>query len=430
MLRRSGFYIASKLAAVLLSVGLLSCAGSTQAPTTSRRAADTRTFSAALFPYIPDSGGDGYAALTARLEELFEKRHPGVDLRLSMDASVDFYDQGTLEGLLGSGTGAFDMVEVDTLLLGDLVRDGLIRALPFDVSAFGALDLALQASTVDSVPYGVPTYLCGNFIYSWDGDVRLVGSGEELIEWLHKKTAPDSTALVGNFKGSWTLPGFYVDDWADTHSNEPAEVATAFELPLDADTMRTFSPVVDLCGVDGGPCLDGTYKDNTQAESLFADKKAHAFVGYSERLFYILQARAKPGEPKPFVISAPLGGDSRPLFFVDALVLNPSCDGTCAEDAEAFSRFMSSLEVRNLIAFSLDVEARTYPRYLLQALASFYYSSPAREDVVYRQLRLFLDDAEAFPNQGFPAARGALNTALGEALAEDGAVSTAGKGKG
>lgn len=177
--------------------------------------------------------------------------------------------------------------------------------------------------------------------------------------------------------------------------------------------MGTFEPLVFSCEANEShnPCLDGTYKDNTAAETSFANGGANGFVGYSERLFFILSANSS--QPNLSVASAPMDAGNQPVMFVDALVFNPACTGSCLQDAQSFATFMSTLEVRNLIAFSQDAPPGTFPRYLLQANGSFYSSQPAASDPIYQGLWVnHVSLAQPYPNQGFPEARGALNETL------------------
>lgn len=373
-----------------------------------------RTLTAVLFPYIPDSADDNFTSLISTLESWFEAAHPEIDLQITIDPNMNLYDLkpgGTVNTLLGTGSGSANVVELDTVLLGDLVQLGWVDPLPFSIDDLDLFPASVASATVNSQVYGVPTYLCGNYVYSWAEGIENVDTGQGLIDFLSQSPDPSATALVGNFKGSWTLPSLYVDAWADTHTNDPSQVAQAYDLPLDSSTMNIFTPVVDLCGSQGGPCLTGSYKDNTHAETLFAQNEANGFVGYSERLFYILQAR-DGNVALPSVISAPLGVDSHPVMFVDALMTNPHCTGQCATDAETFSRFMSTLKVRNLIAFSQDAPPLTFPRYLLQALVPFYTTSMGSENLIYRQIYPILQIDLQYPNQGLPQKRPALNEAL------------------
>jgi len=410
--------VAAGLAAILVVLGASSCARAPKPRTAATAPEGARVLTAVLFPYIPDSAGDEFDSFKAILKDRFEETHPDIDLRITIDPDMNLYDLtpgGTVATLLGTGPGSVNVVELDTILLGDLVENQWVQPLPFSIGDLDLFPVAVSSATVSSTVYGVPTYLCGNYIYSWDEGIRNVDSGQDLIDFLTQHPDPSATALVGNFKGRWTLPGLYVDAWADTYSNDPGQVAQSYQLPLDETTMGTFSSVVDLCGPQGGPCLDGTYKDKTTAETLFAQNKANGYVGYSERLYYILQARGG-NVALPWVISAPLGVGTHPVMFVDALMMNPACTGQCAVDAEAFSRFMSSLEVRNLIAFSEDAPPLTFPRYLLQALETFYSSPPGSDNLIYQQILPILEMDLEYPNQGFPEAREELNPALTEAL--------------
>ena len=52
-----------------------------------------------------------------------------------------------------------------------------------------------------------------------------------------------------------------------------------------------------------------------------------------------------------------------------------------------------------MIAFSADVSPKTFPRYLLQALLSFYTTVPGSENLIYRQLVPYVALAPAIPNQ-------------------------------
>ncbi|WP_223633232.1 extracellular solute-binding protein [Corallococcus sp. EGB] len=373
-----------------------------------------RPLKAVLFPYIPDSAGDGFASLEQRLEADFEQSHPDIDLDVVFDASLDVYDLdegGTLNQLLGTGTGAAQLVEVDTLLLGSLAEKRWIQ--PVALEAGVVHPAAEEAVRIGGETYGVPTYLCTNVVYSRSTNLRSASDSASLVRVL-REAAPGKRPLATNFDGSWNLPSSYIDAWADTHPGDA--LAKAVSLPLDSQTMNAFAEVVDSCSLEAGvnPCLDGSYADNTVAEEAFAREQANGFMGYTERLFYILQAQ--PSMPLPEVISVPLGTGSAPAVFVDALVLNANCTGICAEDARAFTSFMQSPETRSLIAFSKDAPAGTRPRYLLQANRAFYQQEPARSDPMYKQYEVILRGGRPYPNQRFPENRKALQAALLEQL--------------
>jgi len=392
-----------------LVLTLCACSGSSdpepQAP---------RPLKVVLFSTIPDAAGDGFASLKQRLEADFEREHSDIDLDVVFDVNLDLYDLGeggTLSRLLGQGEGAAQVVEIDTLLLGDLVSKGWVQ--PVSLESGAAHPAAEEAVSISGQPYGVPTYLCSYVVYSHSPDLTSATDGASLVQTL-SDVAPGVRPLAANYSGSWTLPSSYLDAWADT--NPQGTLSQALSLPLDAPAMASFEGVVRSCELEAGanPCLDGTFANTTLAEEAFATGQANGFMGYTERLFFI--RRANPGVALPEVISVPLGTGSAPAVFVDALVVNAACTDTCAEDARAFTDFMKDPAVRSLIAFSGDAPQGTAPRYLLQASQSFYQQEPARSDPMYQKFRAFLDGVRPYPNQGFPENRRTLQAALLEAL--------------
>ena len=326
-------------------------------------------------------------------------------------------DDGVVDGGVGGGgleelddaavLDAAQVVELDTIVLGELVDRGWVQ--PVGVASDGAVPAARAAVAVGEQTYGVPTYLCSNVIYADSPGLAGVGDAAALVQVL-AGVDPSRPALVGNYKGSWTLPAVYLDAWVDTHG--PSGFAAAYTAPVDAATIAALRPVVDACKDKSAanPCIDGTYKENTRSEEAFGAGAANGFMGYTERLFYILNS--KPGRPLPGVISAPLGGGTRPVIFVDALVFNPACTAACREDAQDFARYLSEPAVRETIAFSRDASAGSTPRYLLQASRAFYDGEAARADPIYRALLPIVEAGQSYPNRGFPQARKPLNEAV------------------
>ena len=397
----------------------IAAAGSAQPPPAATPGA-AATLKAVLFGYIPDSANDNFAALTAALTRQFETETPGVRARITIDPNVDLFDLapgGRLETLLGEGPDAADVLEVDSLTLGDLVKNGWVQ--PASVEPPGILPVAWTAASVSGQHFGVPTYLCSNVVYSYDPGLAGVRDARSLLSLL--TSISPATPLVGDYAGSWTLPSVYLDAWADT--NDAAKLADAYVPPVDAATMSLWQPLVRSCAgsppANANPCLDGTFHDNTSAEAAFAAGRANGFIGYTERLFYILTAR--PAQ-KPSVISAPLGGGSHPVMFVDVLVVNRHCTGGCRNRANAFILYMTRVSTRTLIAFSQDAPPGAIPRYLLQANADFYRQAEARQDLFYPQFWSFIQNATPFPNQGFPEDRKPLGQAVKAALDAAGAA--------
>src|SRR6266496_1449339 len=196
----------------------------------------TTVLRVALFPYIPDAGQDGFQALQHRLKTEFEQKNPEIDLVLrSMKAKGDFYDLDQLKSwLIPAGTNeTYDVMEIDTLLLGDLVALGLIS--PLTVAEHHDWHPAATRSvTINDAIYGVPHLLCGHFVFTRNEAVAKARTVEQLVTALHSihNNLPD---LSGNLLGSWNLPALYLDAWADSHPRE----SLAFALGISLDPAVT-----------------------------------------------------------------------------------------------------------------------------------------------------------------------------------------------
>lgn len=414
MQHRSGHGPWSWVVGTVASFALVAGCGAAAKPTqqaarAAPAASSARTpFRAVLFPYIPDSSHDDFASLIATLESGFEAANPNVDLTIVIDEQMDLYDYapgGELSKLLGTGPEAAQVVELDTILMSTLVASGWVQ--PVGLANPGVYATAWQAATVSGVSYGVPTYLCTNVVYAFSEVIKGAANATNLLARL-ATIAPGVTPLVGVYKGSWTLPSLYVDAWGDT--NGTSNLQLGYELPLQQQTMAFFPSVVNSC-VTGGknPCLDGTYDDD-QVAARFATHQANGFIGYTESLFSIRSV--DPSAPLPQVISDPIGGGTHPTLFVDALVFNPACTGDCLAIAQTFATYMSTVDVRSTIAFSLDGAPGTLPRYLLQASEAFYSVPPASQDPMYQAYAPITAAGRSFPNTDFPEARLPLNEEL------------------
>jgi thiamine pyridinylase len=246
-------------------------------------------FRVALFPYIPSPKEDARnGALASRIEREFEARFPSVDLvLLPCDGKQDFYNPLVLAELL-TGPEAVDLLEVDSVLLGCLIDLELIS--PWEQESVPAdwLPVAREGFTVDGMLYGVPHWLCGHFIVTRDERVARAGTAAELKAAL-QLLDPGTRNLTGDFTGSWNTPALYLDAWADTFPGR--QVDDAVTIALDRGVVQTLRSLFEEGSMGGdNPCQNGTYRDNDHAAIEFAKGRADAFLGYSERLHYILGA--------------------------------------------------------------------------------------------------------------------------------------------
>jgi len=118
----------------------------------------------------------------------------------SLNATDDYYtdDDANKKGIQFVDA---DVYEIDTVLLSDFVNLGKIAPidLPFD-------DLApetIKAVTRNSNVYGVPHWLCGNFLFYKKSDTAVANATtwKDLVDVLGKR---HETLLV-DFKGRSTL---------------------------------------------------------------------------------------------------------------------------------------------------------------------------------------------------------------------------------
>ena len=377
-----------------------------------------RPFSVSLFPYIPDAGNDGLKGLRESLVSKFNAENRDITLEIK-DWDLDPYTMTDLEVMLGPS--GVDMVEVDTLLLGDLVQKNLIQTIRFtDFPLNDFYPPSLIPVSLNGEVYAIPTYLCSFWIYSWDARPSLSTGISSLASYLTESSTVGGTpiVLVGNFDGSWTFPSIYFDAFKDTFESLSYDTLGReyYSRGLNDTVMQWFRMAPPLCGPptadNANKCLDGSFK-NGEAEALFGLKLAAGHFGFSETLFNILNASRT--SDLPYIVSAPFGQSSSPTMFVDGLVLSTYCKGSCYKDAQTFSQFMSRADVRELIAFSLDVPEQEgrIPRYLMQSTWSFYRRPMAQNSPIYRAIFDTMNSGILpFNNQGFSENRNRINTQL------------------
>jgi thiamine pyridinylase len=368
-----------------------------------------------MYPYIPDSGGDGFQALAAQIEAHFEASHPDVDLVLNPACSkdTDFYDPaGIARSLKGEGECTFDVIETDTALLGELVATGAVRPWPkmpewvhFHPAALTATKDPSSEST-----YGVPHWLCNHFIMSRSESVRQAQSSTALVQALAALGTPEPDTAV-DMLGSWNLPSLYLDGWADRFGGESLRSAVT-TAKYDAGVLDSMHQFVRTCAADGkNPCIDGTYgltENFDLPAQLFARGKVDSTLGYSERLHTIIKSLPTGASASAIKISsAPLGGDgSTPILFTDAYFLGVNCTGNCEKAALQFTQYMSEPTTFEWILMSEDApEAGRVPRYLLPAVPDAYDMPKLRADPFYPVLNTLTRNGVPFPNGGLLSIR-------------------------
>jgi thiamine pyridinylase len=382
------------------------------------------TLRVALYPYVPDAGQDKYAGLLGAIEAGFEARHPDIDLRLRpLDQADDFYGVEQLTAWLTQdpskdivGEEGYHVVEIDGLLLASLVEAGAVspwEGATWDTAAWHPA--GLEGSRAQERLYGIPHLLCGHFVFSYDPAVTDAQDAAGLVAALVANPSP-APNLTGNFLGSWNLPALYLDGLLDTYT--PAEMASAFGAPPDAAVAGSMAQVVAQCVELSGknPCIDGTFDDDYEDAALrFAQGRADATFGYSERLYALLRNGADAEAIE--MTSFPLGEGKRPAVFIDTLVKRADCVGACEDAASRFAAYLIEPAVVADLLLAKDAGAGAIPRYLIPAQDAVYAQPGVEGDRHFQRLRVEMADAVVFPDERFPSERKALRDALLEVLA-------------
>jgi thiamine pyridinylase len=261
-----------------------------------------------------------------------------------------------------------------------------------------------------------PHLLCGHFIFSRDEGVARARSSNELSTALQSLST--DRKLVGDFQGSWNLPALYIDAYADAVGTENLASAIPPQgSPPNPAALSGLKSVENVCRASCDACLDNTYHEAPNlAADRFAWERAGALIGYSERLHHVLRSRSD--KAPLFMASVPFGPTSRPILFVDALVVSKNCKESCAKDARAFADFLTRDDVLRFVLMSedTDAEVRRIPRYLLPATLSVFRVPAVAADPYYPHLERIISDASPFPTGGLYSRREDLKKQLTEAL--------------
>ncbi len=384
--------------ATSLAVILTSCTSTRTLPTT--QPIEVRTLTVVLFPWIPDASKDNFASLKKYLTTQFQMNYPDIALTLTIDQNIDTYNS-TVQAQLFRADGP-DVVELDMVSLGDLVRNGYVAPITYgQPTPFSFASTSVQYS---GVTYGIPTWVCSNFWYG-----RASAAEQENSQSLQY-----AAVKSGIWDGSWTLPTLYLQAYVQRYGYR--DLGPVMAQPPDASVVSGMASIFTGCAVtSANDCLNGVFKAAAPGlpQQEYANGTYLTTTGFSESLFYILNA----GGPRSNVIQpmyVTTGAQSfNPLAFTDALVINRAgCVGQCVTDAYTFATFLNSAATRLYIAYSGDASGNAPPRYLSPAAQSFYAQTQVQNDPNYRAFSSTFSGAQPFPNDGLPQQRKVLNAQL------------------
>jgi thiamine pyridinylase len=361
-----------------------------------------------LFPYVPDcSPTEHFASMKSRIETEFQAKTDYCASVSIADPNDMLYDSKALTTALTADKPAYDLVEIDTVLLGELVDTKAIR--PWEgVDSKDWLPAARTSSTIGGQVWGIPHLMCSEFIIARDPTVLQATTAAGLAAALQKLNTP-AINLVGNAKGSWTLPGLYLDAWSDTYPGE--DPRDGISTSLDAKVIAPLKLFLDQCksAADNG-CLSGAYEAQEKDVEAFTSGSADALFGYSERLHFVL--RSAKDIATIGISPAPAGEGARLLSYTDALVLRTRCDGECAAAATAFASYLDSTETMKWYLRAEECSTRVPARYLIPATRSAFEIPEIKSDRLYAMIRRAIELAVPMPNKGLEAQRKVMRDQL------------------
>ena len=371
-----------------------------------------------LYPYIPDLGNDKLEGLKDFIKKEFESEHPDITLTVS-----SMWKPYKLEKVVDCfKTESFDILEMDTLLLGEMVDEGVVQEL--DLSKLGLhqddfLDSCMDAVTYKETCYGVPTLSCAQFLLelvAGDGDETEVlcslETGDKSFKNLpevvehHRHVFKGTSEHVGDSRGKWTFPMMYLD--AYTAVNGSKSFLEGAQAPINvADDSEVLKHM--KCTWSN----DASEEDDSESDHVMK-------YGYSELLGQFMADKMREGKKihASCIMAPPLGADDNLLTYTDAIVFNKESfsDGKRAEAITKFMKFYTSLSFRNKFAAGTDLKEPHPPRYVMISRKDFYTEGFGASDKNYKNLHPTLLSSVAVPNHGFYAKVPEMNRVLEEKL--------------
>lgn len=306
----------------------------------SAESVDTLTY--AVYPYLPDA---------AYYQDLIEKRWAEIepDIRL-IRVDWNCYEDGAPDGI--------DVIEYDAVM-----RDALIEAdwiQPIDLSAVQNVDdifpFAMQGLTVEGQLYGIPVFLCGNFLIYDVGCDALV-QAEHITDLVR-----ESEILVINSEFPDNREQYTFEALADILREANPKANSGAEEMMS---------LIDRLAVDAHQ-----RDDNTQVVLAYDSGVGKGYIGFSESMRF-LNRRASQTGIKTISFSEQ---EDLPRVYVDAAAVTSGAKGLRYEKCIELMNVMAEADV--LTALSVQYGA---PQYLLLARKS-PYELLANQFQLYAQL--------------------------------------------
>ena len=370
-----------------------------------------------LYNEIPDLGNDKLASYKAMVEKGYNNEDHAVDAIVD---SAMYNPYGDLEKYIADCD--FDLLEIDTLSLPELVNRDLLTPYPLATVGQNVFPAALDAGSINGILYAYPTLLCGNFLIgltpgnSENCNIKISRDSYSFfygtLNYCNKNllsSHPQYQRLLGgkmNDVYGYYLPYLYIDGYIDMYGSGTANEAVSNVLDGNVDKLlcHKLSWYIAECYNENGPyfqnkCYEdfpGSYVESSS--NVYADiynKETMFYFGFSENLAIIKQQN--PSIVPYAAVSGPLGETNYLLQFTDALVISKKSWTNANEDKKnaikEFVNYFVGLELRIKITLGLDLSP-TQKRYLLQANREVY---DFVNDPIYQDLFWSLERGVAAP---------------------------------
>ena len=231
----------------------------------------------------------------------------------------------------------FDLLEIDTATLAELVDRNLVMKLDNAHASGNMLPAAVEAVKIKGDAYGYPTLVCGNFLIGLNpasNEVCALKRAKEdftsLFEILNQcyeefimPNYRSHERLLGgrmNDTYGWYLPFIYLDGYIDRHG--PFSITKAVselrEGTVDEELCDRLTWYINWCSFEeSNKCSDPRVYGNyvTNKEQVYTDiatDKSLFFYGFSEKLSEVIRESERRKDSYA-IISSPLGEES--FFF-------------------------------------------------------------------------------------------------------------------
>lgn len=278
-----------------------------------------------LFPYVPDP-----KLIQETISNRWKQLHPDVPLEFVDESKFDSYKQDPPDDL--------DVFEFDAIGLEYYVRNNFVSPLTQDEvkDSEDILDFAWKGSMVDGRIYAIPRLACTYvLIYRQDdkevtdavgllGLHKVLGDGPKKLAEGQKEPVPeDGKGLLIDMSGGTDCACLYLDAFADVSGKYTIRPKLPSAIELDTGGLNDLQLLARTAGKPQALFAE-PYGAPPKRPAWFGAGKGRAFVGYSERLYFI----SKEVHANLRVRDLPMADQNRVnSLFVDMLGVNTNVRG-------------------------------------------------------------------------------------------------------